>query len=292
MKIPCQKIAHQLRTHLVERVEFLKKRGAIPHLATVLVGNRVEQRSFVKIKRRVAEELGIEFSFFEFDPAPSFNTFLSRIQTITGDKSVTGIIIQHPLPSSYSQDTLYKHIPLNKEIEGFRENSQFHFPLIHAVFSGLKYVILQEQQYVNSTYLTNLRDDKEFFYTYLKTKKIVVAGRGSTGGKPIANYLDELSVSYEVTHSQRVNPLIYKDADVIFTAVGEKILTPDLLKKGVVLLNVGLRKEGKQLRGDYDEDEVKDIASYFTQTPNGLGPLDVLYLYNNLVSATEMNSGN
>ena len=80
----------------------------------------------------------------------------------------------------------------------------------------------------------------------------------------------------------------YREADVIVPAVGKKILTPDMLKPGVILINVGVRKEEGKLKGDYDEKEVEPIAGSYTATPGGVGPLDVLYLYKNLVDAAKM----
>ncbi len=75
---------------------------------------------------------------------------------------------------------------------------------------------------------------------------------------------------------------------MIITAVGKKVLTPQMLKKGVILINVGLRRENNKLKGDYDEKEIKDIASFYTPTPGGVGPIDVVYLFKNLVDAAKL----
>ena len=72
------------------------------------------------------------------------------------------------------------------------------------------------------------------------------------------------------------------------TAVGKKILTPDVLKPEVILINVGLRRENNKLKGDYDEKEIKEIASFYSSTPGGIGPVDVLYLYKNLIEAAKL----
>jgi len=84
-------------------------------------------------------------------------------------------------------------------------------------------------------------------------------------------------------------PEVYiKEADVVITAVGKKIIDPGLLKPGVVLINVGLRRENGKLRGDYEESEIRDIASLYTPTPGGIGPIDVLYLFRNLIEAARI----
>ena len=123
----------------------------------------------------------------------------------------------------------------------------------------------------------------------MKHKKVVLIGRGKTGGYPIGEALTKFKINYININSQTPNPQQYlSDADVIVTAVGKKIITPQVLKEGVVLINVGLRREKGKLKGDYDENEIKKIAGFYTTTPKGLGPIDVLYLYKNLLEAAEL----
>ena len=137
--------------------------------------------------------------------------------------------------------------------------------------------------------VVNFAEDKTAFHQFLQGKNIVIAGRGITGGAPIAKALQDIGVSFTVVHTQTGNPnYIYKSADIIITATGSKIIGSSDIKKGVILLNVGLRKEDGKLRGDYDEREIAQIASFYTQTPGGLGPLDVLYLFKNVIEATRI----
>jgi methylenetetrahydrofolate dehydrogenase (NADP+)/methenyltetrahydrofolate cyclohydrolase len=187
---------------------------------------------------------------------------------------------------------LYSVIPHQKEIEGHIPGSSFHFPLSLAVLAGIKYVILKElhKNYIpGEESIVHFSNDREPLSEYLSGKNIVVVGRGITGGRPIGKILSDLNVPFTMINSKTATPeTYYKNADIIITAVGKKILKPSMIKKGVVLLNVGLRKENGKLKGDYDEDEIKDIASYYTETPGGLGPLDVLYLYKNLYDASNL----
>ncbi|MCA9372396.1 hypothetical protein KC726_05930 [Candidatus Woesebacteria bacterium] len=289
MLIPCDVIAQELKLNITARVENLKRNNIYPHFAAVLVGDSSEQRSFVQIKKRVAKQLGIRFTLSVFEEVLPFNLFLSRMQAIAGDRNVHGMIVQHPLPSVYDLRKIYEVIPTEKEIEGFKPDSRYHFPLVHAVFSGLKWVILNDSKdSEQKKYFTDLTEDKKLFVDFLHDKHVVVAGRGITGGAHVAHFLDECGINYTIAHSQSPNPdEIYKKADVIITAVGKKVLSDKSLKHGVILLNVGLRKEEGKLIGDYDEDEIKSAASFYTKTPKGLGPLDVLYLYNNLAHAAE-----
>ncbi len=289
MKIPCREIAHHLQQKLIEEVRDLKKTGTSPKLVTILVGSEPEQISFVNIKKRTGEQIGVDFELVHLAEEPSFEDFKKIVYEKAHDPKTTGIIIQHPFPENYRTDEIYELIPPHKEIEGHRPDSTFHFPLSIAVLSGVKYIMTREtgESDMNQT-IVNFLEDKPAFHRFLQDKNIVIAGRGITGGAPIAKALEDIGVFFSVVHSQIPNPSqVYKSADIIITAVGKKIITPTDIKEGVILLNVGLRKEDGKLKGDYDEREIAEIASYFTQTPGGLGPLDVLYLFKNVIEASK-----
>lgn len=128
-----------------------------------------------------------------------------------------------------------------------------------------------------------------FFKSHLKHKKIVLIGRGLTGGKPIGKTLSQFKVNYINTSSQTFEAdQYYKDADIIISAVGKKIIHASNVKPGAILINAGLHHEHGKLKGDYEENEISSVASYYTGTPGGVGPLDVLYLYKNLIDATKL----
>ncbi len=282
MRIPCKTIAKTMKAHLSARVTNMHQRGIFPCLADVLVGNAVEQASYVAIKERNAHELGIDFKLYEFPASMEADAFENELNMIVQDSHTSAVIVQLPLPPLYKTERIYDIIPPYKEIEGHTGNSLFFFPLSLAVMTGLKYVF--GGCHTDERSIVNMQADAPSFQSALKGKRIVIAGRGVTAGQPIARLFDSLGIPYQVTHSQTSQPQeLYKQADIIISGVGKKIITPDIIKPGVVLLNVGLRKEGGSLKGDYDECEVKDVASYHTVTPGGIGPIDVLYLYKNVI---------
>ncbi len=283
MKVPCEEISNSLRTKLKKQVSILKKRGKIK-LVTVLVGESKEQESFVKIKQTVAKLIGIDFEFKYFKEEPSFTTFISYLKEVSSAKETSGIIVQQPLPTRLQTDTIYNFIPPDKEIEGHHPKSKSLPPLGLAVLTALKYIYLDNK--VSDKLFVNMDHDKNNFKNVLKNKKIVLVGRGMTAGLPIGKTLSTFKINYINISSSTFDPAqYYKDADVIITAVGKKIITPELLKPGVILLNVGVHHLSGKLLGDYDEKDIKSIASYYTTTPKGLGPIDVLYLYKNLLDA-------
>ncbi|MFA9288554.1 MAG: tetrahydrofolate dehydrogenase/cyclohydrolase catalytic domain-containing protein [Weeksellaceae bacterium] len=282
MIIPCKEITTELEHHLTDTVTLLKQRGIVPRLVTFLLDDSPDQLSFVTIKRKLALRIGAEFILKHYPQPPSFTDILEEVKQTAADPLTTGIIIQLPLPEGYDKQQLFNALPPLKDIEGHTAESQFHFPLALAVASGLKFLSTQD----TANAVIELPDDRALLQESVNNKTIVIAGRGETGGRPIAELFDELGIVYQITHSQTTDAQsIYRSADIIITATGRTILHAEDLKPGVTLLNVGLHKNDGKLKGDYEETEVEQKAAWYTKTPGGLGPLDVLYLYKNLIEA-------
>jgi len=284
MFIDGKKIANNLLAILKKERKTIKKRIG---LSVFLVGSAPEQLSFVKIKSEMAKALKIDFKLIHLTKTPNFIDFANLLKKEVFNKDVTGIIIQQPLPAQLSTDSIYDYIPLFKEIEGHRKKTEFIFPLGLAVMTIIKYIYDGKRK--QDIVFVDMKKDRILFKNILKNKKVVIVGRGMTGGMPIGKTFGNLNVNYISINSTTVDPESYfKTADLIITATGKKIIGPEMLKPGVVLINTGVRKENGKLKGDYEEKDIKDIASYYTPTPGGSGPIDVVYLYKNLIDAAKM----
>lgn len=284
MFIDGKKIANNLLSILKKERKTIKKPVG---LSVFLVGNAPEQLSFVKIKSEMAKALKIDFKLIHMTRTPNFIDFANLLKKEVVNPNVTGIIIQQPLPAQLSTDSIYDYIPLLKEIEGHKRKTEFIFPLGLAVMTLIKFIYYGKKK--QDVVFVDMKKDRILFKNILKSKKIVIVGRGMTGGMPIGKTLGNLNINYISTNSTTVDPESYfKTADLIITATGKKVIEPDMLKPGVVLINTGVRKENGKLKGDYEESEIKDIASYYTPTPGGSGPIDVVYLYKNLIDAARM----
>lgn len=287
MHIPCTKIAQALEKELKKEVAHLKKKKQTLTLAVFLVGTSTQQLSFVKIKKQTAHRIGVKFEFIHIKTTPPFEKLVRLIRQTSHDPSVTGIIIQQPLPAQLSTDSIYDFIDIQKEIEGHRRKTQFYPPLGLAALTLLKYLYIHPK--IDSKLFVDIKKDIPLLKKALKHKKIVIIGRGPTGGKPIGKILTEAKINFVSTNRQTINPEeYYREADIIFTAVGQKILNDQNIKNGAILINIGMRKENGRIKGDYDEKDIKNKASFYTLTPGGIGPLDVLYLYKNLIDAAKM----
>lgn len=285
MVIDGKRIASFLEKEIKKEVRKLKKHK--PSLTVFLIGDSPDQLSFVKIKSQVAKKLGIGYKLVHIKSTPNFISFVNKIKEEANNPDITGIIIQQPLPAQLSTDSIYDYIPHVKEIEGHRKKSLFYPPIGLSVLTIIKY--LYSGKKIDKRLMVDLKKDATFFKKTLKNKKVVLIGRGITGGKPVGHVLQELKINYININSQTSNREEYlKAADIIITAVGKKVIDPSVIKPEVVLLNVGLRKESGKLKGDYDEGEIKNTTAIYTPTPGGIGPIDVLYLFKNLVDAAKL----
>ncbi len=286
MEIAGTKIAKALEKLLKKEVKKLGKKKPLK-LVTFLVGKASDQLSYVKIKAKTARKLGIVFELIHLRSTPSFEDFMHHIKKKSQDPKTTGIIIQQPLPAQLSSDTIYEYIPTTKEIEGHKRKTPFLPPIGLSVMTLLKYIFSKPKR--SSELFVDVETEKSLFKKMFRNKKVVLVGRGITGGHPIGKTLTESRINFININSQTPEPETYfKESDIIITAVGKKILKPEMLKPGVVLINIGLRREGGKLKGDYDEKEVRDLAGFYTPTPGGIGPIDILYLYKNLIEAAKM----
>lgn len=223
----------------------VKKNGIVPTLAVILVGDNPASMAYIKQKQKAADRIGAKVIL---------SNKLSDVKKFSDDPSVHGIIIQRPLPNDKIPEVI-----LTKDVDGFEKKSPFTVPVAMAV-----------ETILNTT------------GTDWNNQKIVVIGRGETAGKPIAAYFKQSTV----VHSQTPNPeKILKTADIIISCVGkERVVTT--IKPGAILIGVGIWRDNEgKLRGDYDEEEIKDIASHYTPTPGGVGPVNVACLMQNLIKA-------
>lgn len=286
MKINGKEIADQILIYLSTQVKKLKRK---PTFAVFLVKPSEENISFVKAKEKATKAINGSFHLIRMNSVPDFEQFANKLKHTAEDPTIHSIIIQQPLPASLSTDSLYDYIPHEKEIEGHKKKSYFYPPIGLAVLTILKYIYQPGNKKNIKELMVDLKKDLLFFKRALKRKKIVLIGRGPTGGKPIAQIFTDAKINFINIHSQTPNANFFeKEADIIISAVGKKILTPSDLKPGVILVGVGIRKENLVWKGDYEEDEVKDIASFYTPTPQGIGPLDIAYLMHNLVEAARV----
>jgi methylenetetrahydrofolate dehydrogenase (NADP+)/methenyltetrahydrofolate cyclohydrolase len=184
------------------------------------------------------------------------------------DPTIHGIIVQRPIPASFNRTKVVNAISPRKDVDGFRPDSKFEVP----VWLAVKRLIAQA--------LLDLDIHKGW-----RDFRFVVLGKGETAGGPVIAGLKSLGLNPLIVDSKTINASkIIKTGDIIISCVGKSgILNSASIKKGAILIGVGTHGEDGKLRGDYDVSTIKKIAGAYTPTPGGVGPVNLSYLFKNLV---------
>jgi len=294
MKIDGRAIANGILDELCAQVNVLKQQKVIPTLAVIQVGEDPGSNAYINQKKKAAERIGAVVIHEKLAADVSYQRVNILVHEYNTNPDIHGIIIQQPLPSSLSEtSTLLNLVNHKKDVDGFLPNSPYPVPVAAAVM-----MILKEVFNLSSRPLSRDPSDRNTgfrvkpgmtsFNEWSKFRSFVVLGRGETAGKPIAEALKKQGCNITVIHSQTPNPdEITKTADIVISCVGkENIVRRDNIKTGSILLSVGLSRDNEgKLHGDYEEDEIKDVAAFYTPTPGGVGPVNVANLMANLIKA-------
>lgn len=279
MKIDGKVIAQEILEEIKKEVIKLKKKKINPHLAIILVGNDPSSEAYVRQKEIKAKEVGIKTTILYLPANITQEELFVTIEKFNNDNNVHGLIVQQPLPNQINEKKTVLKVNPRKDIDGLQPKSFYPMPLAVAILKILEDVFVRLNLEKGAT-----------FKQWLKTQNIVVLGKGETGGGPIIKILKKSKVELAIIDSKTKNSKdLIKKADIIVTAVGKPdILKTEMFKKNVVLIGVGLyRGEDNKLHTDYNQEEIKDIASFYTPVPGGVGPVNVSMLLKNLVNASK-----
>ena len=261
---------------LAQRVAALKEKGITPGLATVLVGDDPGSHSYVKMKHRDCEKLGIN-SIRKDLPADVSQEELERvISELNNDDACTGYIVQLPLPKHLDENRVLELIDPAKDADG-----------LHPINLGK--LVLNEDAPLPCTPNGCIHLLRRFGVE-LDGAKVVVIGRGVTVGRPIGLMLTRRTENSTVTlcHTGTKDLAAEtREADVIIAAAGKAhMLTADMVKEGAAVLDVGVSRVDGKLAGDVSED-VWEKAGYVSPNPGGVGPLTRAFLVSNIVERAE-----
>lgn len=274
MELSGRALAEVVLEDVRKRVSRLGEKGVIPELAIITVGGEDAWLSYVSQKLKTAARLGIRANMIHLS-GDSEQELLDTLQKLNKDKNVHGVIVQRPVPKTYDREKVITSIENVKDIDGFRSDSLYIVPVLLAI-----------QHFIREAYGVITASDLK---KVLKNQHVLVAGKGETAGGPAIEWLSTLGAVYSIIDSKTKNPCQeLKKADLIICATGKgNVIKPECLKKGVILIGVGTHKENGKLVGDYNVEEIKDIAAVWTPTPGGVGPMNLAYLFQNLLKATE-----
>jgi methylenetetrahydrofolate dehydrogenase (NADP+) / methenyltetrahydrofolate cyclohydrolase len=269
-------LSAQLRADVAARAAALKVKGITPGLAVVLVGENPASQVYVRNKVKACADNGLH-SVLEKHPADMTEAaLLSLVSKLNNDPSIHGILVQLPLPPHMDAQKVIEAIAPEKDVDGF-----------HVASAGA--LMVGRPGFWPCTPYGCMKMLESIGYD-LKGKHAVVVGRSNIVGKPMALMLLQKNATVTICHSATKDLKAQAlQADVIVAAVGKRnVLTAEMVKPGAVVIDVGMnRNEEDKLCGDVDFEGVRQVASYITPVPGGVGPMTITMLLVNTIEAAE-----
>lgn len=267
-------LASAKRAQLAKEVEELKKKGIEPGLAVILVGDNPASHSYVKGKQKACAEVGIRSTLLTFPATITEAMLLEQIDQLNRDETVHGILVQLPLPSHINELKVIEAIAPEKDVDGFHPINVGRMMVGQKAFLPCTpYGILFMVQSLG---------------VEIAGKHVVVVGRSNIVGKPVGQLFLREHATVTYCHSKTKDlAAITRQADILIVAVGKaNLIGAEHVKEGAVVIDVGVnRLENGKLCGDVRFDEVKEVASYLTPVPKGVGPMTITMLLHNTVEA-------
>ena len=272
-------LAKKIRENLKKEAEELKKMGIIPHLAVIMVGDNDASKVYVRNKSRACEEVGIEFKEYFLEESIKQEELIELIDKLNKDKKINGILLQSPIPKPLDIQKAFNKIDNIKDVDGFNPYN-------------VGSLCIGQDGFIPCTPLGIMKMFEEYKIE-IEGKKVAIIGRSNIVGKPMAQCMLSKNATVTICHS-RTKELRkeLKDADIIISAVGTRnIVKEDMVKDGVVVIDVGMNRDDKgKLCGDVDFEKVSKKASYITPVPGGVGPMTIAMLLHNVIKATKMQN--
>lgn len=274
-------IAQSIKDNMRLEIEALKQKGKrIPHLVVIFVGDNVGSTSYVAGKEKACAAIGMKNTTIHYDDI-SEKGLLEKIEILNHDATVDGILVQLPLPKHIDANKVLLTIDPNKDVDGFHP-------------FNLGRMLMQEETFLSCTPKGIIRILETIGYDDLSGKSAVVIGRSNIVGKPVAQLLLNKNATVTIVHSKTKDvEKVCADKDIVIAAIGKpKFITPDWLKEGAVVIDVGVnRNEHNKLCGDVDFDACLSKVKHITPVPKGVGPMTIAMLLENTMESYKKKEG-
>jgi len=267
-----KKTSGEIREELKKEVSQIKEeKNQVPGLTVILIGDLAPSQIYVRMKEKAAIEIGLKSEIIKYPNDVEEKTVLEKINELNKDNSVSGILVQLPLPKHIDKQKVIEEISPAKDVDGF------HPVNVGNLSSGYESTIPCTPL---GCYLLLKKYEKN-----LNGKKAVVVGRSNLNGKPMTQLLLKENCTVTITHSKTKN--IKEEclqADIIVAAVGiPELIRGDWVKKDAIVIDVGINKTEKGIVGDVAFDEVSKVAKALTPVPGGVGPMTIACLMKNTI---------
>ncbi|SDI96242.1 bifunctional methylenetetrahydrofolate dehydrogenase/methenyltetrahydrofolate cyclohydrolase FolD [Salimicrobium halophilum] len=271
-------LAQEIRGELKEEVERLHQTGVRPKLSVIIIGDDPASKSYVRGKQKASNKIGMDADLWEYDSSFTEQELLDKISELNEDKEVHGILVQLPLPEHIDEQKVIEAIDPAKDVDGFHPISVGKMMTGQDTFlpctpHGI--IVMLERAGIQ-----------------VEGKHAVILGRSNLVGKPVGQLLLNKNATVTYCHSRTENlQEMTRQADILIVAVGRpSIISSEDIKEGAAVIDVGVNRVDGKLTGDVDFESAKEVASYLTPVPKGVGPMTItMLLYNTIESAKKFN---
>ncbi|HER9030535.1 TPA: bifunctional methylenetetrahydrofolate dehydrogenase/methenyltetrahydrofolate cyclohydrolase [Streptococcus pyogenes] len=261
-------LAQKMQQELAAKVNNLKqKKGIVPGLAVILVGDDPASQVYVRNKERAALTVGFKSEIVRLSEFICQEELIAVIERYNADNTIHGILVQLPLPNHINDKKIILAIDPKKDVDGFHPMNTGH------LWSGRPLMV----PCTPSGIMELLRE----YNVNLEGKHAVIIGRSNIVGKPMAQLLLDKNATVTLTHSRtRQLEEVCRCADVLIVAIGQgHFITKQYIKEGAIVIDVGMnRDDNGKLIGDVAFDEVAEVAAKITPVPGGVGPMTIAML--------------
>lgn len=267
-------ISSEIKENLKKEIKEL---GLTPKLAIILVGDNPASEVYVKNKLLASEKIGVDAKLYRFDASQKESDVIECVKKLNADDSVHGIIVQSPVSVGFNEAYINSFISPEKDVDGFG-------------ITNMGYLASDEEKYISATPygIIKLLEHENI---PIAGSNIVIVGRSKIVGRPLALALLNRNATVTITHSKTKDlKNITNKADILIVAIGKAhFIAKEYVKDGAVVIDVGTNRIDGKLLGDVDFEDVKDITSYITPVPGGVGPMTIAMLLNNVVESAKMH---
>lgn len=270
-------LARQNEITLKEKVKSLKQKfGFTPTLRVILVGENPASIAYVNSKKKACDRVGIDGEIIRLPIDIQEEALIDKIESLNHDPKVDGILVQLPLPKHINETFVLNKVSPDKDVDG-----------LHTINAGKLFT--KQPGVVPATPL-GVMMLLNHYKIQTEGKYAVVVGRSNLVGMPLAKLLNDADATVTVVHRKTTDLASFtRQADILCVAVGKpNFITKDMVKPGAVVVDVGINRVGDILVGDVDFEGVKDIASYITPVPGGVGPMTISALLFNVLFQYEV----
>ncbi|PIT94353.1 bifunctional methylenetetrahydrofolate dehydrogenase/methenyltetrahydrofolate cyclohydrolase [Candidatus Falkowbacteria bacterium CG10_big_fil_rev_8_21_14_0_10_39_9] len=269
-----KKIAERIKDQVALEIHQLN--GPRPNLAIILANDRPDSKLYVSLKEIEAKKVGVDTHLYRLEDATSAGELLGVVDFLNIDEMIDGILVQLPLPDIFDTDKVIAAIDPNKDVDGFHPNHPDY--IVSPVFASVLIMLEEIKCSLLGKKICVLFNSSIFGESL---KQILEKEGALVNLCPVGNFnkLSEVESNLKYEAIKKVS----LEADILITALGlPHFVKKEMLKPGVVIIDIGITKLGGKVLGDVDAEDVKDVASYLTPVPGGVGPMTIALLFKNV----------